>query len=224
MILSTLPPGDLAAGAAFALDLGCPQLAASWSPEPLVRAAAWLRLGEAHQALAVLIQAPPTARTAVLKARAAWQRDEGAAQSLAEEARRRARLEGDASALIAAVTLLGEQQLNDPFAALRTLAEGLKVAEIAAQPADAHLLAVLAHVQLRLGGSKGKRTADKALARAAPASPAHVLALLALQRQDEALAQATRGGLSPVWWAAFSPAGTSVPSSAGQTAGTEADG
>ncbi|MFC4639594.1 hypothetical protein [Deinococcus hohokamensis] len=204
--LQALPEQDRGAGAALALHLGCPALAARWSPDPLIQAAAWLRLGDPAQAQAMLAPALPSARTAVLGARAVWQQGAPAALTLGEEARRLARLEGDAGALVAAVTLLGEQHLEQPFMALRTLAEGLKVAELTAQPADAHLLAVLAHAQVRLGGNKGRHTAEKALDRAAPGSPAQVLALLALDRRPEALAQAARGHLAPLWWAPFSPA------------------
>ena len=61
--------------------------------------------------------------------------------------------------------LLAEEQQAEPYGALRTLAEGLKVAEIAGQSADAHLLAVLAHTQGRLNARKGQATAAKALER-----------------------------------------------------------
>ena len=53
------------------------------------------------------------------------------------------------AALIAAAALLGEleQAQGAPRQALRSLAEGLKVAELTGESADPHLLAVLAHVQ-----------------------------------------------------------------------------
>ncbi|MFC4427453.1 hypothetical protein [Deinococcus navajonensis] len=222
--LTALPAQDWAAGAALALHLGCPSVAAECSPEPLIRAAAWLRLGTPDKALEQLAQAPETARTAVLQARAALQQGGASALTLAEEARRQARMEGDAAALVASVTLLGELQRLHPFTALRTLAEGLKVAEMTAQPADSHLLAVLAHVQVQVGGGKGRRTAKKALERAAPGSPARVVALLALDRQEEALAEAARGQLAPVWWTAFHASARSGRPVAGQMGRPEADG
>lgn len=207
-------PHERADAAELALRLGRPRQALAWAADPLVRAAAWLRLGEAGQALAELDAAPDaSARQAVLRARAAWQRHlsaDGAAgeQATGEQidtALHLARQEGDAGALVAAVTLRGEAlvRAGERFAALRALAEGLKVAELGAQAADAHLLAVLAHAQ---GGPKGGRSAAKALERSAPGSPARVLALLALGRPADAQAQAAAGDLSALWWAFVPPA------------------
>ena len=85
--------------------------------------------------------------------------------------------------------------------ALRSLAEGLKVAELTGAAADSHLLAVLAQVQARVGSSaKARQTAERALERSLPRSPARVLALLALGRGDEARQEAQAGKLAAVWW------------------------
>ena len=122
------------------------------------------------------------------------------ALDLAEQARDQARREGDAPALIAAATLLGELQLAEPFAALRSLAEGLKVAEVVGEEADAHLLAVVAYAQQRVGSAaKAQRTAHKALDRSLPRSPARVWALLALGQAEEARAELGAGKLSEGW-------------------------
>ncbi|WP_291426650.1 hypothetical protein [Deinococcus sp.] len=190
--------------AGLALALGRPTLALDWSRDPLTRAAAQLRLGRAHEALNTLQAEPATARPAALRARAQWQLGqltlEGSLAVL-----HLARQEGDAGAIIALATLRGEQQLHAPFAALRSLAEGLKVAELTGHSADPHLLAVLAHAQLRAGGlSKGTRSAEKALERSAPCSPACLIALLALRRPDEAQATAQAGELGEVWARPFS--------------------
>ncbi|WP_235514055.1 hypothetical protein [Deinococcus sp. Leaf326] len=202
-------PHERAEAAELALRLGRPQQVLAWGNGPLVRAAAWLRLGEAGSALAELDASQgASARHAALRARAHWQRFLGAdplgrgpeAGAATETALHLARQEGDAGALMVAVTLRGEAlvQVGERFAALRALAEGLKVAEIGGQAADAHLLAVLAHAQ---GGPKGQRTAAKALDRSSPGSPARVLALLALNCPEDAHAQAAAGDLSPLWWA-----------------------
>ncbi len=189
--------------ARLALHLGRPRLAALWAAtDPLTHAAALLRLGE-PDTLLVLRPLPETARPTALRARARWQLADPQAQARAEHALTLARQEGDVGAVIAAATLRGEQLLSQPHAALRALAEGLKVAEATGQPSDAHLLAVLAHAQLRLGGAKGLRTAGKALERSLPRSPARVLALLALERRAEAMTQAADGELAAVWWRAF---------------------
>lgn len=198
-------PAERAEAAALALHLGQPTLGVRWATDPLILAAAHLRLGQPAQALAALEGQPDTARPALLRARAAWQAGRVDAADLARHARTRARAEGDAEALIAAVTLLGEVLLpTDPKAALHTLAEGLKVAELTGQAADAHLLAVLAHAQARLGSrDKAGRTAAKALARSLPRSPARGVALLALGRVEEARAEAEAGELGEVWWRSF---------------------
>lgn len=196
-----LMPEHRAAAAALALREGRPHLAASWATDdPLLRSAALLRLGQARAALDALQGAGTGARPAVLRARAHWQERSAAAPALATEAIQLARQARDGAALTAAVTLQGEQHLSDAYAALRTLAEGLRIAESQGQPADAHLLAVLAHVHLRLGGPKGARTAAKALARSDARSPARVLALLALHRDEDALAEAQAGHLHAIWW------------------------
>lgn len=208
-LLSPLPH-ERAEAAAVALRLGRPRHTLDWAIDPLVRAAAWLRLGEAQSALGELgDDRPPCAREAVLRARADWQlRLRAAAEpesGSTDMALRLARQEGDAGALVAAATLRGEELIRagERFAALRALAEGLKVAELGGQTADAHLLAVLAHAQ---GGAKGGRTAEKALARSGPGSPARVLALLALARPADAQSQAAAGDLSPLWWTFVPPA------------------
>lgn len=191
--------------ARLALRLGRPRLAALWAQaDPLTHAAALLRLGEPEHALHLLEPPPNTARPAALRARALWQLADAQAEAATQQALALARQEGDLGAAIAAATLRGEQLLSQPHAALRALAEGLKVAEGSGQPSDTHLLAVLAHAQLRLGGPKGTRTAQKALDRSLPRSPARVLALFALERGAEAQAEAADGELAAVWWRAFS--------------------
>nr|WP_229783534.1 hypothetical protein [Deinococcus sedimenti] len=207
--------------AALALHWGAPGRTLAWSTEPLLRAAAYLRGGQTDAARAELTGEPEGARVTLLRARAASLEARTDAPDLAGSARTLARHEGDSAALIAAVTLLAEGQQADSHAALRTLAEGLKVAEIAGQSADAHLLAVLAHTQLRLNPRKGQATAAKALERSAPRSPARVLALRALNRADEGMLEARAGELHPGWWT-FTAAPT-LPTPAG-TAGTAADG
>ena len=189
--------------AALALQQGHPRLALSWSGSPWVQAPALLRLGEARQAQSVLAQLPDSARRAVLEARASAQVENAQALTLAQAARSQARREGDAAALVAAATLLGELELagDAPLTALRSLAEGLKVAELTGAEADAHLLAVLAHVQARVGSpAKARQTAARALGRSLPRSPARVLALLALGRGNEARQEAQAGELAAAWW------------------------
>ena len=193
--------------ARHALRLGRPRLAALWGEaDPLTHASALLRLGQAEEALSVLRPSPDTARPAVLRARAGWQLARPQAEGAASHALHLARQEGDVGAVIAAATLRGEQLLSRPHPALCALAEGLKMAEGTGQPSDAHLLAVLAHAQLPLGGAKGLRTAQKALNRSLPRSPARVLALLALAKTVEAETEAGDGELAVVWWRDFSPA------------------
>ena len=200
---SELSPEWQEDAAALALQQGHPRLALSWSASPWVRVPALLRLGEAQQARALLAQLPASARRAVLEARASAQLGESQALTLAQAARTQARREGDAAALIAAATLLGELEVvgGVPMTALRSLAEGLKVAELTGAAADPHLLAVLAHVQARVGSpAKARQTAERALGRSLPRSPARVLALLVLGRGDEARQEAQGGELAAVWW------------------------
>ncbi|MDV6373808.1 hypothetical protein [Deinococcus arenicola] len=200
-----LSPESGAELARLALRLGRPRLAVRWAgADPLTHAAALLRLGESEAALQVLEPVPDSARPAALCARALWQMQDAGAEAATGKALALARQEGDVGAVIAAATLHGEQLLPQPHAALRALAEGLKVAEGSGQPSDAHLLAVLAHAQLCLGGAKGTRTAAKALDRSLPRSPARVLALLALGREIQARAEAAEGELAAVWWRGFS--------------------
>lgn len=197
-----LTPDEQETAAARALALGHPRLALAWSTSPWIQAPARLRLGEAKAARDVLTALPDSARRAVLWARAGGQLGEAEAPALALAARSQARREGDAAALTAAATLLGEleQAQGAPRQALRTLAEGLKVAELTGESADPHLLAVLAHVQAGVGSAvKARRTAQRALERSEPRSPARVLALLALGRDDEARQEAQAGELSAVW-------------------------
>ena len=208
LLMSTAPPpGEEVPAAAFALRLGVPELALSWATASAqaqgaaIAAAAALRLGRVEVAQTQLETLAPEARRAVLEARARMLGGE-TGLDWAHAARTQARQEGDAPALIAAVTLLGERQLSEPFAALRTLAEGLKVAELMGDEADAHLLAVLSHAQKRAGSaSKAERTAEKALERSWPRSPARVWSLLALNRETEAEAQRQLGQLAPAWFA-----------------------
>ena len=117
--------------AALALTWGFPSLtlaalpAFSDLPEVAhLRSAALLRLGRGAE----VTLTPDSARAAVLQARAAWQQAGADAPRLATLARRQARAEGDAAALIAAATLHAETELhaNEPRSALRSLAEGLK--------------------------------------------------------------------------------------------------
>ena len=183
--------------AALALALGRPRLAAAWAAEsdtPL-HAAALLRLGKRQAVLELLkdqAQSAPSARVEVLRARAL-----GTLESAAL-ARTLARREGDSPALIAAATLMGELLLpDDPRAALLALAEGLKVSEMLREDTGPHLLAVLSAVQARIGGAgKAGRTAQKALARSLPRSPARVIALLVLGRGQEAEAERLGGELA----------------------------
>lgn len=203
-VYAALAPGQRVTAAALALHHGRPGLAAEWgTADPLTRAAALLRLGHSQQAVDVLAPLPDSARPALLRARAGWQLGAADFSNSAEHARSLARREGDGPALVAAATLIGEQWLPDPYAALRALAEGLKVTEMSGQHSDAHLLSVLAHVQSRLGGPKGQRTAARALERSLPRSPAGVIALLALDRDEEAQAEALSGGLAEVWMRPF---------------------
>lgn len=216
-----LTPAQTEEAAALALHWGAPRAALAWSRDPLRRAAAHLRLGDGAAARAELAGEADGARVLLLLARAAALDGYPGAGQQAEAVRTLARQEGDSAALIAAVTLRAEGQGADPYAALRTLAEGLKVAEIAGQSADAHLLAVLAHTQARLNARKGQATAAKALERSVPRSPARVLALLVLARPGEAFAEAHAGNLHPGWWA-FTAAPT--PSTPAGTARTAVDG
>ncbi len=202
--------GDELGAARLALGAGQPDLALRWAQGAglsgaALAAAAALRLGQLEVALSLIAALPDDARRAVLLARAHWLGSDSEVH-WAEAARRQARQDGDAPALIAAVTLLGEVQLGDPHAALRTLAEGLKVAEIVGEAADAHLLAVLAYTQRFVGSglvgseAKAQRTAHKALERADPGSPARVWGLLVLGRETEAAAEAAAGQLAAGWW------------------------
>ena len=185
---------DRSQAAALALALGRPRLAARWAQglDPLLQAAALLRLGEADTALKILKEQPDSARVCLLRARAS-----GTTEA-ATQARALARQEGDSPALIAAATLLGELLLpGDPHAALRALAEGLKVSELLRVETGAHLLAVLSVVQRRIGGEgKALRTAQKAMERSLPRSPARVIALLSLGRTQEAEAEREAGQLA----------------------------
>lgn len=229
--LAALPPGDRAHAGAQALRLGRPDLTLDWSADPLLRAAAYLRLGSTGAARRELRGQPDTARPAVLHARAARLDRAPDAAALAAHAARLARAEGDGNALIAAAILNAEQDLSGAdraahFAALRSLAEGLKVAEMTGQPADPHLLAVLAHAQKPLNSRKATATAARALDRGEPGSPARVLALLALDRPDEVHAQAQRGSLAAAWWEPFAGLVSAArpPATTPETDGTAADG
>lgn len=238
---AALPPSERAHAAAHALRLGRPHLTLDWSGDPLLRAAAHLRLGDTGAARQELRAQPDAARPAVLNARAARLDGSPDAAALAAHAARLARAEGDGNALIAAAILNAEQDLfraspERPgvaadraahFAALRSLAEGLKVAELTGQPADPHLLAVLAHAQRPLNARKAAATAAKALDRGEPGSPARVLALLALDRPADAHAQARRGSLAAAWWEPLALPPVSAarpPATTPGTDGTAADG
>ena len=183
--------------AALALALGRPRLAAAWAngADATLHAAALLRLGERQAVLELLSgqpEAEQSARVVLLRARAL-----GTLEA-ATLARTLARQEGDSPALIAAATLMGERLLpRDPRAALLALAEGLKVSEMLREETDAYLLAVLSAVQARVGGAvKATRTAQKALERSLPRSPARVIALLVLRRGQEAEAERLGGELT----------------------------
>ncbi|AFZ68693.1 hypothetical protein [Deinococcus peraridilitoris] len=211
-------PEELPQAARLALELGCPSLSVRWWQEALAagtgedlqvrlgHAAALCRLGAGAAAWHALQPAPLTARVAVLRARALslWSGTQGTdppgdVLEASGQARDLARQEGDAAALVAAVTLIAETLLarGEARAALHALAEGLKVTEVAGQAADAHLLAVLAHVQMRVGSPrKAQATAEKALQRSRPASPARVQALRALGRLEEAATEASAGELT----------------------------
>lgn len=210
--LADLQPAreELPAAAALALHLGRPSLAARWwaraselgegdaQSARLGLAAAQCRRGLGQDALRTLSGAADSARAAVLRARALSFSRPDEAEGAAHVAVSSARREGDAPALIAAVTLLGETLLarGEGREALLALAEGLKVAEMTGAEADAHLLAVLAHAQLQVGSArKAHATAEKALARSAPRSPARVLALRALGRSADAEKEAEAGEL-----------------------------
>ncbi|ADV68149.1 hypothetical protein [Deinococcus maricopensis] len=202
----TPDPADLPTASALALMLGRPHLAVSWAErtdDALTLAAAHLRLGRNAEALYALGAARDTARVLLLRARAHAQARHSDAPALARAARTAARAEGDTAALVQAAALLGELHLpHAPHDALRDLAEGLKVAELTGQDADAYLLAVLAHAQRFAGGTaKAALTAQKACARSAPRSPARVLALHALGRHDDAETERQSGALSglPDW-------------------------
>lgn len=202
-LLATSSPTTREEVAALCLRFGRPALATKWSQDPLIQAAAQLRLGESAAALAVLAGQPETARPAVLRARAYWQMQQGDLGHL-EYAQKLARREQDIGALIAAAALAGEMQLATPFAALRALAEGLKFAEVLGEEADPYLLAVLAHAKRRAGGqAKALSTAQKALERSEVRSPARSVAYLALDERAKALAEAAAGQLSPIWLAPF---------------------
>jgi len=202
--LAELNPGEAERPrtAQLALALGRPRLAAVWAQDadPLTAAAALLRLGHFQEALTALAPEAPTARVTLLRARAEWgleRRDglERGGLENASTARRLARQEGDGPALMAAATLMGERlQPGDPYAALRALAEGLRTAEVLETSPDPYLLAVLALVQSQVGSpDKARRTALKALECSAPRSPARVLALRLLGREEEARAEAAAG-------------------------------
>ncbi|WP_291431365.1 hypothetical protein [Deinococcus sp.] len=228
MALAILPVSSGSQAAARALALGRPHLTLEWTDEPLLLAAAHLRLGRPDAALSTLSGLPDTARPALLRARAAQQGGAPDALAQATHARTLARADGDGGALVAAATLLAEYHLRAGahHEALRTLAEGLKVAEMTGQPADPYLLAVLAHAQKPLNSRKAAATAAKALDRGDPGSPARVLALLALDRPDEAHAQAQRGSLAAAWWEPFAGLVSAArpPATTPETDGTAADG
>ena len=227
--LAALPGARFPQAAARALALGRPHLTLEWTGEPLLLAAAHLRLGCPDAALSTLSGLPDTARPALLRARAALQGSTPDALAQATHARTLARADGDGGALVAAATLLAEHHLRAGahHEALRTLAEGLKVAEMTGQPADPHLLAILAHAQKPLNSRKAAATAAKALDRSDPGSPARVLALLALDRPEDAHAQAQRGSLAAAWWEPFTLPPLSAarpPATTPETDGTAADG
>lgn len=202
--LASLGPDDLHHAVSQALTLGEPGLVADWAADPLLKSAALLRLGRPEQVLSLLADTPQSARIALLCARASWQLQSGPALSQAEQARRLARQEGDAGAIVASAALLGEMQLSHPKLALRTLAEGLKIAELLGEETDAYLLAVLAHAQASAGGyPKALKTAEKALARSPERSPARAVALLALGRTEEMKEVAQAGELSYLWFRPF---------------------
>lgn len=206
LLLSQLEPisAEQNEAAALALALGQPKRVLEWATDPLLKAAALLRLGQAKEVLSLLDTQPQNARVAFLKARAAWQLDQSNSLELSHIAGQMGKQEGDAPASIAVATLLGEIQLvslpTKPYLALRGLADGLRILELANLEPDAHLQAVLAHVHKRIGTEKHQETAQKALDYSPERSPAQILALLALDRAAEAQSKAQAGALAPVWW------------------------
>lgn len=209
-----LTPDQLAPAAVLALQAGLPGLAASWAAqagERQLQAAAQLRLGDSDAALA-LLSGEDDHRAEVMRARAALLAGDAVqAQERAAQAHGRAFEAGDAPSLLAAIALLGELELRGALesgsrtglhAALNVLAEGLKIAEIVNEPADPHVLALIALTQHHIkGGPKAQATAAKALDRSLAFSPSGVLALTVLGRHEEAQGQAEAGALADGWWA-----------------------
>ncbi|WP_189643865.1 hypothetical protein [Deinococcus piscis] len=210
---SALTGGQLAPAAVLALQAGLPEQAASWAQragERQLQAAAHLRMGHTEAALP-LLQGADDHRAEVMRARAALLAgDPVQAQERAAQAHARAFEAGDAPSLLAAIALLGELELRGALesgsrtglhAALNVLAEGLKIAEIVNEPADPHVLALIALTQHHINsGPKAQATAAKALDRSLAFSPAQVLALTVLGRHEEAQGQAAAGTLADAWW------------------------
>lgn len=217
---SQLTPEQLAPAAVLALQAGLPQLSAEWATaasstgrgqgeSQQIAAAAWLRAGDTEKALTLLSGEHP--RITVMQARARLlDGDLTAASELAAQAHAGAFDAGDAPALLAAIALLGELELRGALrsggrtglhAALRVLAEGLKVSEIVNEPADPHILALVALTQKHIqDGTKAQATAAGALDRSLAFSPSSVLALTVLGRHEEAAGQAEAGALADGWW------------------------
>ncbi|MDO4264229.1 MAG: hypothetical protein Q4C67_08515 [Deinococcus sp.] len=207
-----LTPDQLAPAAVLALQAGLPELAAGWAAqagEGQLEAAAQLRLGDSAAALARL--SGDDHRTEVMRARAALLAGDAVqAQERAAGAHAGAFEAGDAPSLMAAIALLGELELRGALtsgsrtglhAALNVLAEGLKISEIVNEPADPHVLALIALTQQRIkDGPKAQATAAKALDRSLAFSPSGVLALTVLGRCEEAQGQAEAGSLAGGWW------------------------
>lgn len=205
---------QLAPAALLALQAGLPALAAKWAQragQRQLEAAAQLRLGHTEAAL-TLLRDEDDHRSEVMRARAALlDGDAVQAQERAAQAHAGAFEAGDAPSLLAAIALLGELELRGALesgsrtglhAALNVLAEGLKIAEIINEPADPHVLALVALTQHHINsGPKAQATAAKALDRSLAFSPAQVLALTVLGRRKEAQGQAEAGALAGGWWA-----------------------
>ncbi len=207
-----LTPEQLAPAAVLALQAGLPALAADWAQqagETQIQAAALLRSGDTAAALALL--PGNDHRSRAMQARAQLLAGNAAqALELASQAHEAAFEAGDAPVLIAVIALLGELELRGAlesgsrtglFAALNVLAEGLKLSEILRDPADPHVLALIALTQQQIKeGPKAQATAAKALERSLAFSPAGVLALTVLGRHEEAQGQAEAGALADGWW------------------------
>ena len=227
-----LAPDQCTEAAVLALQAGLPHLAVQLAGRVLeervlaqadganeaatqIQLAAYLRLGELEQVQAALAGATHYRDVMMLARAHALAGELVRAQEDAAEARLGAFEAGDASALFAAIALLGELELrtalingsrSGAMSSLNVLAEGLKIAEQTRVPTDPHVLALVALAQRHVGGfeaptNKSQATATKALGRSLAFSPASVRALLTLSRDADAHAEAKEGALAVGWWA-----------------------